>query len=108
VTVLSVLDTAGRRRAPATVPGYHAGRPSRNNYFRYPADPATVDEIVAVMRGTAVNRHGWRLRVMIIVLWRTALRIQDALALREHDLDLRRGSITPTSAPSEVCKPSRR
>jgi hypothetical protein len=50
MTVLSVLDAAGRRRSPATLPGYHAGRPPRNKGKRYPADPPTIDEIVAVMR----------------------------------------------------------
>ncbi|MGH8982261.1 MAG: hypothetical protein ACRDY6_00080 [Acidimicrobiia bacterium] len=30
MTVLSVLDAAGRRRSPATLPGYHAGRPPRS------------------------------------------------------------------------------
>jgi integrase len=30
---------------------------------------------------------------MIVVLWRAGLRIQEALALSEHDLDDRRGSI---------------
>ena len=30
MTVLSVLDAAGRRGSPATLPGYHAGRPPRN------------------------------------------------------------------------------
>jgi hypothetical protein len=29
--------------------------------MRYPADRPTVDEIVAVMRHTADDRHGWRL-----------------------------------------------
>ncbi len=38
MTVLSVLDSAGRRRSPATMPGYHAGRPPRNTGMRYPAD----------------------------------------------------------------------
>jgi site-specific recombinase XerD len=52
-----------------------------------------VDEIVAVMRHTAANRHGWRSQAMIVVLWRAGLRIQEALALTEHDLDLRRGSL---------------
>ncbi len=47
--LLSVLDSAGRRRSPATMPGYHAGRQPRNKGMRYPADPSTV-EIVAVMR----------------------------------------------------------
>jgi integrase len=58
-----------------------------------PADPPTVEEIVAVMRHTADDRHGWRLRAMIIVLWRAGLRIQEALALAEQDLDKRRGSL---------------
>jgi site-specific recombinase XerD len=30
---------------------------------------------------------------MIVVLWRAGLRIQEALALAEHDLNHRRGSI---------------
>jgi integrase len=93
VTVLSVLDAAGRRRSPATMPGYHAGRPPRNKGIRYPADPPTVDEIVAVMRHTGDDRHGWRLCAMIVVLWRAGLRVQEALTLAENDLDARRGSI---------------
>jgi integrase len=56
---------------------------------RYPADPPTVKEIVAVMRHAADNRHGWRLRAMIVVLWRAGLRVQEALALAKHDLDPR-------------------
>src|SRR6188472_3600874 len=93
MTIMSVLDAAGRRRSPATMPGYHAGRPPRNKGMRYPADPPTVDEIVAVMRHASDDRHGWRVRAMIVVLWRAGLRIQEALALAEHDLDPRRGSI---------------
>jgi integrase len=80
MTVLSMLDSAGRRRSPATMPGYHAGRPPRNKGMRYPADPPTVEEIVAVMRHAADDRHGWRLRAMIVVLWRAGLRVQEALA----------------------------
>jgi hypothetical protein len=41
MTVL--LAAAGRRRSPATLPGYHAGRPPRNKGIRYPADPPTID-----------------------------------------------------------------
>jgi site-specific recombinase XerD len=61
--------------------------------MRYPADPPTVEEIVAVMRHTSDDRHGSRLRAMIVVLWRAGLRIQEALALAEPDLDERRGSL---------------
>ena len=93
MNVFSVLDAVGRRRSPATMPGYHAGRPPRNKGIRYPADPPTVEEIVAVMRHTADYRHGARLHAMIVVLWRAGLRIQEALALAEHELDPRRGSL---------------
>jgi hypothetical protein len=62
MTESSVLDAAGRRRSPATLPGYHAGRPPRNKGMRYPADPPTVDEIVTIMRRAADDRHGWRVR----------------------------------------------
>jgi hypothetical protein len=50
MTVTPLLDSAGRRRSPATLPGYHAGRPPRNKGQQYPADPPTIEEIIAVMR----------------------------------------------------------
>lgn len=93
MTVSPVLDSAGRRRSPATMPGYHAGRRPRNKGKTYPADPPTVEEIVSVMRSAGDDPHGRRLRAMIAVLWRAGLRVQEALALAEHDLDPRRGSV---------------
>src|SRR5687768_16386737 len=45
------------------------------------------------MRRTADDRHGARLRALIVVLWRGGLRVQEALALGERDLDPRRGSL---------------
>ena len=93
MTVSVVLDAAGRRRSPATMPGYHAGRPPRNKGRLYPADPPTVEEIVAVMREASDDRHGYRLRALIVVLWRGGLRVAEALALGERDLDPRRGSL---------------
>ena len=44
------LDSLGRRRSPAAVPGYLAGRPPRSKGRRYPADPPRTEEIIAVMR----------------------------------------------------------
>jgi hypothetical protein len=98
-----LLDAAGRRRSPVTMPGYHCGRPPGNKGMRYPADPPLVDEIVAVMRHTADDRHGFRLRAMIVVLWRAGLRVQKALALAEHDLDQRRGSVLVRSGKGGRC-----
>ena len=59
----------------------------------YPADPPTVEEIIAVMRQTGEDRHAARLRALIVVLWRGGLRVKEALALTERDLDARRGSL---------------
>jgi hypothetical protein len=46
----SVLDAAGHRRSPATMPGHDHGPPPPNKGEQYSADPPTVEEIVAVMR----------------------------------------------------------
>jgi site-specific recombinase XerD len=82
-----VVDAAGRRRSPATLPGHHAGRMPRNKGQRYPADPPTVEEIIGVMRQTRDDRHGFRVRALIVVLWRAGLRVQEVLGLTEPDLD---------------------
>ena len=87
------LDRAGRRRSPATMPGFLAGRSPRNKGLRYPADPPKVEEIIAVMRAAGDGAHGRRLRGLIVILWRAGLRIQEALDLTEADLDQRRGSL---------------
>ena len=92
-SVHPLLDAAGRRRSPATTPGFRTGIPPRNKGQRYPADPPTVDEIVAVMRQAGHDRHGHRLSALTVVLWRAGLRINEALSLTESDLDQRRGSI---------------
>ena len=88
-----LLDACGRRRSPATLSSFHQGRPPRNKGQRYPADPPTVEEIVAVMRAAGEDNDAVRLRGLIVVLWRAGLRISEALALNESDLDLRRGAI---------------
>src|ERR1019366_4794743 len=89
----TMVDVAGRRRSPATLPGFHAGRPPRNKGLRYPADPPRVEEIIAIMRAAGASPHGDRARGLIVVLWRAGLRIAEALALGEPDLDERRGSL---------------
>ncbi len=92
-SISSLRDAAGRRRSPATTPGFRSGIAPRNKGQRYPADPPTVDEIVAVMRQAGQDRHGHRLGALIVVLWRARLRINEALSLIETDLDQQRGSV---------------
>ncbi len=88
-----LLDAAGRRRSPATLPGHHRDRPPRNKGLRYPPDPPTVEEIVAVMRSAGEAPHGLRTRALIVLCWRAGLRISEALAVRESDLDGARGAV---------------
>ena len=88
-----LLDAAGHRRSPVTMPRYHQGRPPKNKGLRFPADPPTVEEIVAVMSATGNGVDGARLRALIVVLWRAGLRISEALDLAETDLDRSRGAV---------------
>ena len=88
-----LIDAAGRRRSPATVPGHLAGRAPRNKGMQYPPDPPRPEEIIMVMRQAGHDRHGLRVRALIAVLWRGGLRISEALALNETDIDERRGSL---------------
>ena len=66
----ALLDRAGRRRSPATLSSFHQGLAPRNKGLRYPPDPPTVQEIVAVMSVAGEDPDGIRLRGVIVVLWR--------------------------------------
>src|SRR5919106_1007182 len=56
------LDSLGRRRSPAAVPGYLAERPPRSKGRRYPPDPPRTEEIIEVMRCCGDGLHGDRAR----------------------------------------------
>ncbi len=73
------------------MPGFHAGRAPGNKGLRYPADPPKIKEIIAIMRAAGDGTHGRRLGGLIVVRWRAGLRVREALALSESDLDHRRG-----------------
>ena len=45
------------------------------------------------MRAVADRADGQRLRALIVLLWRAGLRVSEALALQENDLDPARGAI---------------
>jgi len=90
---VGLLDRAGRRRSPATLSGFHQGRVPRNKGLRYPPDPPSVEEIIAVMRAAGDGPEAMRLRGVMILLWRAGLRSSEALALAETDLDRQRGAI---------------
>jgi hypothetical protein len=87
-----LFDAAGHRRSPVTMPGFHEGRAPRNKGQRYPADPPTAEEIIAVMRAAGNGIDGARLRALVVILWRAGLRIGEALELAETDLDVLLGA----------------
>lgn len=90
---VELLDAAGRRRSPATLPGYRRGCVPRNKGRRYPADAPRIEEIIVVMRTAGPGDHGDRIRALVVILWRAGLRINEALSLAETDLEPRRGSV---------------
>jgi site-specific recombinase XerD len=70
-----------------------AQRAPGNKGRRYPADPPRVEEIIAVMKQAGDRPHGLRARGLIVVLWRAGLRIAEALALAESDLEPAQGAV---------------
>lgn len=84
-----------RRRSYITLPGYRAGMKPANAGHTYPAEVYTRDEVHMLLdacpRRTA---SGMRMRALIVLLWRTGLRIAEALDLEVKDLDLEKGSVT--------------
>jgi len=87
-----LMDVSGRRRSPGATPGHWTGCAPPNKGVRYPADPPTVEGIILVMRQTAPGPYTNRMRGLIAILWR-GLRIREALALTETDLDPKTGSM---------------
>ena len=71
----------------------HRGARRTNAGRSFPADPPRVEEIVAVMKAAGGSAFGLRLRGLIVILWRAGLRISEALALAETDLEPTRGSL---------------
>ena len=83
------VGVARPRPCPATTPDV---RPTTRG-GSIPPTRRPLEDIVAVMREASDDRHGYRLRALIVVLWRGGLRVVEALALGERDLDSRRGSL---------------
>jgi site-specific recombinase XerD len=88
----SQLDRAGRRRSPATTSSFHLGLPPERgqSLSARPTDRGGDHRRDGRRRR---RPEGRRLRGMIVMLWRAGLRISEALALNETDLDSNRGAV---------------
>jgi integrase len=91
--LLQALDARGRVRSPAATHGFKPPRPPATKGRQYPPDPLPVEDIVRLLAACTPQRPGSigklsaaRLHALIVLLWRTGLRISEALALEERDL----------------------
>jgi integrase/recombinase XerD len=83
-----LVDALGRRRSPATLPGFRRGRPNGNLGKRFPPETLSPAEIMLLIDGQArASASGLRHRALIALLWRSGLRIQEALDLEIRDLN---------------------
>jgi integrase len=70
--------------------GYPGVKPP-NAGKRYPPEPLTRAEVLKLLNGCGRGPCGLRNRALIVVLWRSGLRISEALALHPRDLDVSAG-----------------
>jgi site-specific recombinase XerD len=54
------------------------------------------------VRQAGATDYGLRVRALIVVLWRAGLRIGEAMALTEPDLDPGRGSVLSSCSPRAI------
>lgn len=87
-------DVCGRLRSPATMPAFRRGQKPPNAGNSYPATPPSERQVMAMLDACPNNPAGRRLRALIVILWRSGLRIHEALNLTEHELDRAGGTVT--------------
>jgi integrase len=81
--------------SPAIQPGYRKGQKPLSTGKTYPAEILTAGEVFALLDALPkTGPVGVRNRALIVLLWRTGLRIQEALDLEPKDIDFDRGTVT--------------
>lgn len=81
------------KKGRVTDPGYHKGRVPANKGKRYPATPLTPDEALRLLERFRTSPCGRRSRALFILLWRSGLRISEALDLKPEDIDWEQSAI---------------
>lgn len=69
------------------------GRPGHNAGRKLPAEILTASEVEALMAATNRGATGARNRAAIALMYRSGLRLAEALALKPADIDLDAGSV---------------
>lgn len=68
-------------------------RKRTNRGLTFPPEVLSREEVMALMGACAESPAGIRNRALVVVLYRTGLRITEALALEPKDLDLGEGAV---------------
>jgi integrase/DNA-binding Lrp family transcriptional regulator len=89
-----LVNRTGRQHSPITLPEYRRGRAPANKGKRYPPEILTADEIHSLLDAFPGGPSGIRSRALVVLLWRSGLRIAEALALRVQDVDLQVRAVT--------------
>jgi site-specific recombinase XerD len=83
-----LMGKNGRPRNLITLPGHNRGIKPRNAGKRFPPEPLTPTEALALLATIdATTMAGVRNRALLTLLWRTGLRISEALDLKPHHVD---------------------
>jgi integrase len=81
------LDRRGHVRPAVTLPGHNAGQKPPNYGRRFPPEVLTAREIQRLIAACGRGPAGLRNRALIVVMWRSGLRCQEALDLELRDID---------------------
>jgi site-specific recombinase XerD len=93
----TAIRTERQNRSPITMAGYRKGERPGNYGLKLPAEPLTRDEIERLLRHLGRGPCGHRNRALVVLLWRSGLRIAEALALYPKDIDPAAGTVTVLS-----------
>lgn len=93
----ALMGRNGRPRQACTLPGHNAGVTPKNAGMRFPADPPTADEVLRILAACDDSPIGVRNRALITLLWRSGLRISEALALLPHHINFDASTVTVLS-----------
>jgi integrase/recombinase XerD len=89
-----ILDRRGYRVPEHMRPGAGAGSAPQNKGEKYPPNPPTISECMAMLRACGGDAYGRRTSASIVLMWQGALRSRcEALRLVADDLDATTGSI---------------
>lgn len=94
MATIAAVPLERENRSPIVQPGYRKGEHPANYGLKLPPEPLTRAEVEILMRNLGRGAVGHRNRALVGLLWRSGLRISEALALYPKDIDREHGTVT--------------